>query len=87
MEMRRWRPEHTQQGNPHSLSIRQHVHSRAAVARFADVEGRVHVRIKAADDRPDKSFLTNADNIIFCAPRLWSDKLENGFFRGVEECL
>ncbi len=74
------RPEPTQPGNPHQLTLRQHVHSRACIARFADGAGRVRVRKRGAP-----SFLANADNDIFCAKRVWDQGSEANFFKKIEE--
>lgn len=74
------RHEPTQPGNPHQLTLRQHVHSRACIARFADGAGRVLVRKHGAS-----AFLANADNDIFCAKRVWDQGSEANFFRKIEE--
>lgn len=78
--MTKRRHEPTQPGNPHQLTLRQHVHSRACIARFADGAGRVRVRKHGAP-----SFLANADNDIFCAKRVWDQGSEANFFRKIEE--
>ncbi len=74
------RPEPTQTGNPHQLTIDQHVHSRACINRFADGDSRVFVRRRGAT-----SFLTGADNNIFCAKRVWDQGSEANFFRDIED--
>lgn len=76
------RPEPTQPGNPHQLTLRQHVHSRACITRFADGAGRVLVRKHGGS-----AFLANADNDIFCAKRVWDQGSEANFFRKIEKAF
>jgi hypothetical protein len=75
------RHEKPQKGNPHKLTIKQHVHSAACVARFADVHGRVAVK---RHDRADM-FLAQPRGDTFVAMRAWSQRLEHGLFRKVED--
>jgi hypothetical protein len=74
------RPEPTQPRNPRQLTIEQHVHSRANIARFVDETGRVAVL-----RRPSVTPIQVAPgNTLLCTRRVWSHKVESGFFRSVE---
>jgi hypothetical protein len=70
----RRRHEPTKSKNPRQLTLYQHVHSKACIDRFADTEGRVAV-VRPGDQR---SFLVKPDNAIFCAKRVWDERLEHG---------
>lgn len=74
------RHEPTQPSNPRRLTIDQHVHSRACIARFADAKGLVHV-VRAGTV---KAFPATPDNPVFCVKRVWDEHLEHGLFRQVE---
>jgi hypothetical protein len=77
------KPEPTQPGNPLELTINQHVHSKAAIARFANDRGLV-----TALRRPDAKLIdVRADNRLFCAQRVWSQKAEGVIFKSVEDAF
>lgn len=69
--------EPTQSKNPHRLTIKQHVHSAAAIRRFADDRGNVAVLRR---DR-DEPIYVRPENDIFCAKRVWNQQLEDFFAR------
>jgi hypothetical protein len=73
--------EKPQRGNPHQLTIRQHVPSAACIRRFADADGLVAVRRR--DTTRVFRALPEADT--FVARRAWSHKVEHGIFRDVED--
>jgi hypothetical protein len=79
----RRRHEPTKPKNPRRLTIEQHVHSSACIARFADADGRVAIV------RPGTrtAFLGASDNPIFCAKRVWDQHLEHSLFRQVEHAF
>lgn len=78
---KRRRHEPTQPRNPHRLTIGQHIHSRACVARFADTSGRVAVVRRG---NMASSFPASPDNSIFCAKRVWDQRVEHGLFCKIE---
>lgn len=80
--MRGPKPEPTLPGNPRQLTINQHVHSRWCIDKFADTDERVGVLRR--DQAP---FNAKSDNKIFCARRVWSQKLESGLFCKVEHAF
>lgn len=72
--------EPTQPGNPHQLTVAQHVHSRWCIAKFADGAGNVGVLRRGAT----KPFPTAPENKVFCAMRAWDQPTEEGIFKSVE---
>jgi hypothetical protein len=72
--VKRRRHEPTRPGNPNKFTIEQHVHSRACVKRFANVSNLVSVW-EFANDR----WTTVGPGAqIFCAQRVWDQRLEHG---------
>ena len=75
------RYERTQPGNPHQLTIRQHLLPNRTIARFRGRDGLVHAHlVKEAVDRRLKS-----DNPLFCTMRSWDQKAESGLGKSIEE--
>lgn len=72
--------EKTQKGNPHELTVRQHVHSAACIERFANDDGFVAV------SRRDSSrvFLVRPNDDLFVTKRAWSHGIEHGLFYEIE---
>ena len=67
--------EKTQKGNPHRLTIRQHVHSAACIERFADEAGNVSVlRVGST-----ATFSARPGNDVFVTHRTWSHRSERHF--------
>jgi hypothetical protein len=64
--------EKPQTGNPHRLTIKQHIFPRRCVARFENSKSRVQVRLA----QPPKSFEVTAEDAIFCAMRVWDQRTE-----------
>lgn len=73
------KPEPTQPGNPQQLTLSQHVHSRWCIDRFANEDQLVAVMLRGR-----KPFTTKSGNPVFCAQRVWDEKLERGLFGKVE---
>lgn len=72
-----------QKGNPHGLTVFQHVFPARSIARFADETGTVALndvarkllrRAKPGDD-------------IFCARRAWDQKAEIGYMKDIEDAF
>jgi hypothetical protein len=78
---KRRRAEPTQAGNPRQLTIEQHVHSRANIARFGNQRGLVAV-IRRPRTTPIE---VPPSNTLFCARRTWSHKAESRIFRSIED--
>lgn len=76
------RAEKTQKGNPHDLTLRQHIFPRASIARFVEAGGvdvydlRNHLRRRA----------TPGDH-IFCADRAWAHGPESGWMKDMEDAF
>lgn len=64
--------EPTLPGNPHQLTIEQHIFPRSAIERFANGDGLVQVD-RFASPAP---FRVRPDNILFCARRAWDQITE-----------
>jgi hypothetical protein len=65
------RHEKTQRGNPHRLTINQHVLPRKSIERFAE-NGMVQVNRLSNSE----ALLLSPDNPFFCAMRAWDQKAE-----------
>ncbi|MXP29568.1 hypothetical protein GRI58_12140 [Porphyrobacter algicida] len=76
------RSERTQKGNPHQLTIRQHVYPRASIDRFVDAGGvdlydlKQHLLRRAKPDDP-----------MFCADRAWGHGPEAGWMKDIEDAF
>lgn len=75
--------EKTQPGNPHKLTIRQHVYPRASIERFADAAGRVKVRFLA----DHKTVHVTPDADVFCAMRAWDQRHERLVGKQIEDAF
>jgi hypothetical protein len=74
------RIETPQRGNPHALTVNQHVFPVASIERFAGKGGRVWVHdVKRNKIRPAKP-----GDIIFCARRAWDQRAEHGYMHRIE---
>lgn len=76
------RPERTQRGNPHELTVRQHVFPARSIARFAEggvVDLYDLIRGKGRPARPDDD--------AFCAGRAWNHSAEHGFMKKIEDAF
>lgn len=71
--MRR-KPEKTQPGNPHGLTLNQHILPARSIERFADPKGCVYVLFK---NRPTQgSIPVSPKDPLFCAKRAWDQRSE-----------
>lgn len=73
--------EKTQKGNPHQLTIKQHILPARSIARFLDASGRVSVFNKKAG----KIIQAKPDDQIFCAKRIWDQRAESGYMKKIED--
>lgn len=77
------RPEKTQRGNPHKLTLRQHVFPAASIARFVDGDNCVSLydvlrrRVRPAAPNDD----------VFLAQRTWDHGSEAGFMKQIENAF
>ncbi|MCA9680695.1 MAG: hypothetical protein KC457_00750, partial [Myxococcales bacterium] len=69
-------PEPVQPGNPYELTRAQHIHSSRCIERFGE---QVSVRL-----RDGRMFSARPNNRVFTVERVWSQRLEGGFFRDIE---
>lgn len=70
-----------QKGNPHKLTIDQHIFPKACIARFARENGTVQVRRKG----DEQDLWLTPGNSYFCARRLWDQKAESVFMKVIED--
>ncbi len=73
--------EKTQQGNPHRLTIKQHVIPVKTIQRFAQQNGKVEVSIGSS--RTLKQF--KANNPVFWTSRVWDQRAEHGYMKQIED--
>ena len=73
--------EGTQKGNPHRLTIDQHVFPRASINRFINTDGLVEVFSRNAK----KVLKIKSNNNLFCAKRIWDQKTEVGIGKRIED--
>jgi len=66
--------EPTQPGNPHRLTIQQHIFPSACIARFCDLSGRVRVKSR----KSNKLSLVTGDDTRFKTQRSWDQWAEDG---------
>ncbi|SDR19375.1 hypothetical protein SAMN04490186_3907 [Pseudomonas grimontii] len=73
--------EAPQKGNPHKLTIKQHVFPRKSIDRFSDESGLVQLF------RTDgsKVISANSTNNLFCAKRAWDQSTESGIGKHIED--
>jgi hypothetical protein len=73
--------EKTQKGNPHKLSIKQHIFPVRSIERYLKIDGTAEVYLKSIN----KSIQTNPYDQIFCALRGWDHGTEIGYMKSVED--
>jgi len=76
------RSEKTQKGNPHDLTLRQHVYPRASIARFVEAGG-----VDVYDFQNDLQRRASPDDHIFCADRAWAHGPESGWMKDMEDAF
>lgn len=72
--------ERPSKGNPHELTIRQHIFPARSISRYCDNRGLVQV----FDKLNSKTYPSSPKNPIFCAPRVWHHGAEQGYMREIE---
>ena len=72
--------EKTRNGNPHQLTINQHCFPKKSIERFCNKNGVVEVFLI----RENKIVSLKPDHSIFCARRVWDQRAESLFMRGIE---
>lgn len=73
--------EATQKGNPHKLTINQHVFPRKSIDRFSDESGLVQLFRKEGA----KVISSSSTNSLFCAKRVWDQSTESGIGKNIED--
>lgn len=73
--------EKPQKGNPHRLTINQHVFPRTSINRFERETGLVDV----FSYRVGKVVKVRSDNDLFCAKRAWDQRTEAGIGKHIED--
>lgn len=72
--------EKPQKGNPHQLTVNQHVFPVRSIERFTGEDKRVCVYLKSKNI----SFRVGPDHEIFCAKRTWDQRAESGYMKDIE---
>lgn len=73
--------EKPQKGNPHELTIKQHIFPAASIERFTNESRNVAVFLR----EQNKEISVKSDNKIFCAMRSWDQRSEMGFMKEIED--
>jgi hypothetical protein len=73
--------EKTQPGNPHKLTVKQHVIPVRTIKRFAGTDGMVEVNI-GAENRIER---LEPDAGIFWTRRAWDQRTERGLMKQIED--
>jgi hypothetical protein len=73
--------EETQKGNPHGLTINQHVFPKKSIDRFAGNKGLVQLYRKNGG----QVIRVNSSNNLFCALRVWDQHTEAGVGKYIED--
>ncbi|WP_148050983.1 DUF4238 domain-containing protein [Pseudomonas fluorescens] len=73
--------EPTQKGNPHALTVDQHVIPKASIKRFCGIDGRVEL----VTNRHGRRIFVPPKNSIFCVRRLWDERAENCYQKRIED--
>ncbi|MCM2463459.1 DUF4238 domain-containing protein [Pseudomonas sp. CG7] len=73
--------EPTQPGNPHRLTVDQHVFPKAGIQRFTNSDGNVEIFIK----KLNRVLQLRPNNPIFCAKRVWDQKTEAAVGKHIED--
>lgn len=81
--MTKTKHEKPQKGNPHRLTVMQHVFPAKSIERFADIEGNVVV----ADALRKHVRPAKPGDLIFCARRAWDQRAEAGYMRHIESAF
>ncbi len=74
--------EKTQKGNPHQLTVNQHVYPRASIERFVDASG-----VDLYDFKRNLQRRAKADDRLFCADRAWGHGPESGWMKDIEDAF
>lgn len=73
--------EKTQKGNPHKLTVNQHIIPKASIKRFSREDGSVDIYI--TKDKNKIRF--KPENSFFCAMRVWNQNAESGYMKDIED--
>lgn len=75
--------EPTQKGNPHQLTVKQHIFPNRSISRFCNENDAVDLLM--LDHRSRKSL--KPDNAIFCTLRSWDEHTEKALGKGIEDAF
>jgi hypothetical protein len=73
--------EKTQKGNPHQLTVNQHIFPAKSISRFVNTSGRVNI----VHRKIGKVISVKPDNQLFCAMRAWDQRAESGYMKNIED--
>lgn len=71
-----------QKGNPHKLTMHQHIFPKQSIARFTNATGFVQTRRTHGIHSEELSL--KPKNPFFCAQRVWGQKTESIMMRDIE---
>ena len=73
--------EKTQPGNPHGLTVNQHIFPRSCISRFENADDRVEVKRVG---NFQNTFTAVAEDPMFCARRVWDQRTETLHSKSIE---
>ncbi len=76
--------EKTQPGNPHGLTVDQHIFPKASIKRFANSAGGVQARRRETQGKFGPAFSIGPEHAMFCAKRAWDQRAEKIHSRSIE---
>ena len=77
------RYKRTQKGNPHMLTINQHVLPTRSISRFAGHDGNVDFY----NQKTSAKLRIRPGNNLFCVQRIWDESTEKVFIKGIEDAF
>lgn len=83
MNVMRRKYEKPQKGNPHQLTVNEHVWPWKGIARFANADGVVSL----FDKKRQQLRMAKPNDDIFCAKRVWDQRAEGGYMKGIEDAF
>jgi hypothetical protein len=75
--------EKPQKGNPHRLTVNQHIHTAHAIGKFEGADGCVEVNRVATGE----IHRVHRRDRIFCARRAWDERAEKGYMHDIEDAF
>lgn len=79
------RSKPVQKGNPHKITVHQHIFPAASMRRFLQKNQQKQLRLHFFDIYRTKFRFAKPEDPIFCADRAWSQPIEEGRMKRIED--